>query len=318
MDKLRAFQILDCEPTDDLRTIKKAYAKKIKEVHPEVDPEGFLLVKEAYEFLKEPRLVQSTFVSNEEIFTQEPKVQQPKENIILERKVEEDEELYDFDELLEKEDQKQQLIVDTLARLQETLSQPKLKKGQLEMILNQQEVQSFIYSEAFIQQLISLIESVKLHPTAKKVLIKTYHLKKPKTALEKELKERIKNNNRNQMTYILPVLVVIFMNAIRAEADADTGILMICMALHLLFVVTIFIVNKRKNTLAKTFLNTTLAYLGMYVVFTFVLALNSESAFSFYFDVFTPPLFILLPVAFVFGIYSLYIEIKQKWKGRKR
>jgi curved DNA-binding protein CbpA len=35
------WEILELAPTEDERSIKRAYAKKLKAVHPEDDPEGF-------------------------------------------------------------------------------------------------------------------------------------------------------------------------------------------------------------------------------------------------------------------------------------
>jgi tetratricopeptide (TPR) repeat protein len=46
---MKSWTILDIEPTDDIPTIKKAYAKKLKLHHPESDPEGYQALREAYD-----------------------------------------------------------------------------------------------------------------------------------------------------------------------------------------------------------------------------------------------------------------------------
>lgn len=43
------WEILEIEPTEDERSIKRAYAKKLKIVHPEDDPDGFKHLRAAYE-----------------------------------------------------------------------------------------------------------------------------------------------------------------------------------------------------------------------------------------------------------------------------
>jgi len=42
---------LEIEPTEDKKSIKKAYAKKLKSCKPEKDPEGFKKLREAYDYL---------------------------------------------------------------------------------------------------------------------------------------------------------------------------------------------------------------------------------------------------------------------------
>ncbi|NRS18768.1 tetratricopeptide repeat protein [Brevibacillus sp. HB1.4B] len=46
---MNIWRILDIDPTEDISTIKKAYAKKLKMHHPEDDPEGYQQLREAYD-----------------------------------------------------------------------------------------------------------------------------------------------------------------------------------------------------------------------------------------------------------------------------
>jgi len=46
---LNIWQVLEIQPTTDLHEIKRAYALKLKKCKPEVDPEGFKLLRQAYE-----------------------------------------------------------------------------------------------------------------------------------------------------------------------------------------------------------------------------------------------------------------------------
>ncbi|CAJ1878474.1 hypothetical protein LMCDFJHI_03691 [Aeromonas salmonicida] len=49
------WQRLGIQETDDLVAIKRAYHLKLRDCHPEDDPEGFRLLREAYEAASRPR-----------------------------------------------------------------------------------------------------------------------------------------------------------------------------------------------------------------------------------------------------------------------
>lgn len=50
-NKRVCYEILEIEATNDLKVIKRAYARMIRKYHPEVDPEKYEQVRAAYEFL---------------------------------------------------------------------------------------------------------------------------------------------------------------------------------------------------------------------------------------------------------------------------
>ncbi|NMM62937.1 tetratricopeptide repeat protein [Clostridium sp. P21] len=79
------WNILDIEPTVDIKAIKRAYASKLKLYHPEDDPEGFQRLREAYEaVLKEAKYIKEVKSSN---IVKDEKIVLQNENITLKAKL---------------------------------------------------------------------------------------------------------------------------------------------------------------------------------------------------------------------------------------
>ena len=92
---MSCWSILEIDPTAEVSTIKKAYAKKLKIYHPEDDPEGYQRLREAYDYAlkyakSKPQItVEKREAALEENSTLEPKeIIFPEENIFKNREVE--------------------------------------------------------------------------------------------------------------------------------------------------------------------------------------------------------------------------------------
>lgn len=59
------WEVLQLEATDDVRLIKRAYAKQLKIHHPEDDPEGYQQLREAYEYIMARLRQQATTLSTQ-------------------------------------------------------------------------------------------------------------------------------------------------------------------------------------------------------------------------------------------------------------
>ena len=51
MTNKESFALLEIDPTDDETAIKKAYARKIRKIHPEENPDEWKKIRDAYETL---------------------------------------------------------------------------------------------------------------------------------------------------------------------------------------------------------------------------------------------------------------------------
>lgn len=318
MDQLKAFQILEIEPCDDLKTIKRAYAKKVREVHPEDDPQGFLRIQEAYEFLKNNQTPSHNFQDNyhEEKTNDDDNsastIEEPDYEKILEPQNEVKESPYDYEDILLQEAQRQYLEKKTLEELQKILEQKIVSKNKLFQFLNQPSLQEILFEESFIQALIAIVEPLQLHKNAKKVLIQVYQLKKPRTELEKQLKDNIlKKVKLSQMTYLLPIVVVIAINSLRLEINEKTMFLLICLLVQFVFVAAIFIVSRKKWSLSSSLFISSLAQIGIIFMFIVILVLIDSTYLDYYTDVFSGIMVFVIFFGMVCGGICLFKWIKK-------
>lgn len=53
MNQNRVWELLEIEPTDSKKDIRRAYSECLKKYHPEEEPEKFRMIKDAYEQIME-------------------------------------------------------------------------------------------------------------------------------------------------------------------------------------------------------------------------------------------------------------------------
>lgn len=192
MDKLTARKLLGVEVNADIREIKKAYARKVKEVHPEEDPEGFKQINEAYEFLKQTstQIHHNTF--EEEVFTKKESIESTNHfDYIHEEKTENEfiEANTDFDSLLDKENKRQENYEKAILELREYFTNPTTKLVDYKIFYNNPDYQDFIYHDEFIEELVGLLKNIQLSPEMNQFFYQTYHLNKSNTSSKENLKK---------------------------------------------------------------------------------------------------------------------------------
>lgn len=71
---MNAWEILGIEPTKDKKEIKKAYARLLKQYHPEENPEEFKQIQAAYQQCLHPdqEIESVSFEQNNKIFKHNP------------------------------------------------------------------------------------------------------------------------------------------------------------------------------------------------------------------------------------------------------
>lgn len=186
---MTAWETLEIEPTDDLTKIKKAYAKGLKIHHPEEDPEGYQLLREAYDsaIKQAKRGLIDTHIHIEDIESQQAWEIDDSEEIIQKNPVE------DFIQKLE------MLYNDFFSRLD-------IKKW--ETLLQADIIWDVQHSEHLQDYLIEFLEDHPyLPPSVWQLLEQTFHWMEQKEQLEERYGEettRFLMENisiRNQLGY---------------------------------------------------------------------------------------------------------------------
>lgn len=179
MDKLRAYQLLGVDEHAEWKEIKRAYARKLKEVHPEDDPEGFIQVQQAYEYLKQPTPMGKTYPINDDVSKIQP--------LTFEETVEKNE----FDLLLEQENERKEQYQKAITELQNKLLNPDTTIEEYQEFYQRYANQEFLFEDECIGCLVDWIKTSPMNEKTVKFFYSTYHLRRADNKRKKELKRAL-------------------------------------------------------------------------------------------------------------------------------
>lgn len=317
MDKLEALKLLGLKENSDIREVKKAYAKKLRETHPEDDPVGFQRIKEAYEIVKQPRLQSS---------------QEPLEPMIIQKKeyIKQDtydythlkvdkKEVYDFDSILIKVEKETQRIQNLEEKAIKQLSGYMSKKTSFKMYhdyFNLEEYESIWTKESYLKEVFKLcqINASNLSFRVKRLFIKKLELNNSTGIIQSQLYELLKINN----TYLIGITVVplvfsMLMNEVMLVNKQNATILFFALALFV-FMYALYSLLIRKMNEIKAYILTMLIGVIVYFIFAVILSFVSEELLEFYVTVVVPFFMIGLSIALGCIIYMGIDKIKNRKK----
>lgn len=157
------FRILEIEPTDDKKAIKKAYAKLVKRYHPEEFPEKWQEIHDAYEIALKIAEYKAVYENTEDsqnddtICDYKEKGKEQDQEYNQEQSVEETDELdaiFDQIEQLSAEQKRNDTAFrKVIEQLQEIAGKQHYKKEEWEKFFNQDDILQFISRREFLYQL---------------------------------------------------------------------------------------------------------------------------------------------------------------------
>lgn len=311
MDKLKALEILGCKEKADLKEIKKAYAQKVKEFHPEEDPERFQEIKEAYETLKNAHLHTTKSV----IFEDKETVENNNFDEYYEEKFENQIKI-DYENVIQSAEKSEQDYQQALELFQSYLKIPNLSLNEYECLFRKSAYQEFLFSQRFMKDICEIISNQKIAVDVADLLMDKFHLNQPVTETEKKLQEvLIKNNKRDFHKFnllFLPVSLLIIISGI-FNYDIKEIILVegfLFVQILLLFIFYYRYIQKHR------YLNTLIYVIGLglvsYGLIGTTIALIDEYMMEIYVDITVPVLLLWFSIFLILCLVTLINKIRHK------
>lgn len=300
MDELKAYLLLELNEDADIKDIKKAYARKIREIHPEDDPVGYQQIKDAYEYLKELRnnsINQSGF--SQTVVQEEPYIE-----------IEDPLEL-DFDDVLQQaklDEIHQQKNIETAIQMIETyLRNKKTPKVFYEEYFKLEMIQSMKDNSEYLKQLLELCKQITLPKKVRNILIKELKLKENKQIEAQRLYECLSSGQSINVGFIVFIAIIIFSQQLFHYTSDENKQLFLCIVIQ--FIVLFSIYLKIKHIWSKN-----IVFVLMVVLFdlSFMItgigaAIVSDVVMSRYIDLVFP---IVLLMSFAAIIVTVFVIIR--------
>ena len=279
------WEILGIEATTEIKVIKKAYAKRSKEIHPEDHPEEFMQLHDAYEqamaFAKHQD-IQSSFVSSD-IIEKTPK------------EINEESNEFDFDALFEEatylnQKQTESLRISVLEKISILLKKMTSYTKWLEFT----QEPDFIYiaeDSKFINNLYHLISKRTISSEANTAFYKFYtevekpskDIKKLLNLLNQQMENRRAKTNKNLHKICVIVAIAVALFLIYLSWLWKSRVPLYCMAIFAILFIYLSLVskNKIKEIKAPTLAILTFVFIIFFAIIdVYVLGNNTSSSLS--------------------------------------
>lgn len=306
MDKLKAYTLLELDENADIKAIKKAYARKIREVHPEDDPVGYQQIKDAYEYLKE---LQNDPI-NQNGFSQTI-VQKEKPYIVVEDTLE-----LDFDEVMQQaklDEIHQQKNIETALQMIETyLKNKKTPKAFYEEYFKLDLVQSLKGNSEYLEQLLELCKQITLSKKVRNILIKELKLKENKQVEAQRLYEYLNSRQSINGGFIVFIAIMIFSQQLFHYASDENKQLFLCIAIQFIVLLGIYLKINHKWSKKIVFVLMVVLLDVSFMVTGIGTAIVSDVVMSCYIDLVFPIVLLMSFVAIIVVVYLIICFIYRK------